>query len=99
MTLQERLMIRASAELRTITLALNSENEETLIVISHEKLEQIIRHTIEETIKEGCENLPKAQEEPPHAGYTAVEAGMYSYAKGYNQALTDTQHALRGIMK
>lgn len=27
------------------------------------------------------------EDEPPHAGYTRVEASMYSYAKGRNQAL------------
>ncbi len=49
------------------------------------------------TLKQAAEVLEgKKKEEPPHAGYTAVEAGMYSYAKGYNKALTDAQRLLLG---
>jgi hypothetical protein len=33
----------------------------------------------------------KKKEEPPNAGYSAVEASMYAYAKGYNQCVEDVR--------
>ena len=35
--------------------------------------------------------------EPDHAGYTRVEAGMYSYAKGNNEAIDRTLTIIRSI--
>lgn len=57
-------------------------------------LDQIILHTIEQTIKEGCEVIEDLLENCPAMNYEED-----NYDAGRIHALTDTQHALRGIIK
>lgn len=44
---------------------------------------------------EEIKSCHEKEEPPPHAGYSRVEASMYSYAKGYNQARKDILTTLR----
>jgi hypothetical protein len=43
--------------------------------------------------------VPKDEKEPEHAGYTAVEASMYGFIRGRNEALQATRSALKKIAK
>jgi hypothetical protein len=53
-------------------------------------IETIIATAIAATEARVLERLKK-KEEPPNAGYSAVEASMYAYAKGYNQCVEDVR--------
>lgn len=98
-TLQERLTSEAKEKIR-IKYDLRYFDGSTYAVGEEfqKDLYQIILHTIEQTIKEGevlAENLKKDEVKWQKAKYDvkSVEAVCY------NRGVTDSQHALRGIIK
>jgi hypothetical protein len=92
MTLQERLVSEGRKMLGEPAEGYSHYNVDGCTV------DQIILHTIEETIKEGCEVVEGMKR--PVSIEDRVESAFGSLEEdNRNQALTDTQHALRGIMK
>lgn len=87
-TLPERLVSEAREE---IQLSIQDGT------FSPEKVDQIILHTIEQTIKEGCEVVEKNRISFESILNT-VERVDKNRMHGYNHGLDDTQHALRGII-
>ena len=58
---------------------------------------EILRlHTIEQTIKEGCEVV---EELSIKDGHWKHDSDKSDWRNGYNQMRRDSQHALRGIIK
>ena len=93
-TLQERLVSEARAKY----VRYSPEIGDYIDSFDAKDLDQIILHTIEQTIKEGCEvieGMKKDEVKWQKAKYDvkSVEAVCY------NRGVTDTQHALRGIIK
>jgi hypothetical protein len=84
MTLQERLKSEAIEKYGESDFAWND-------------LETLILHTIEETIKEGCA-VVEGMRKPISVDDLEVNDIHEIYKDGFNAALTDTQHALRGII-
>lgn len=61
-----------------------------------EDLDQIILHTVEQTIKEERKRIKKDLKDAWAPDSWGID---YIYKERFLQALTDTQHALRGIIK
>ena len=117
MTLQKRLMSEARAKFLNFheDLVVPEDKvsefksfEEYVMDKEMEFMDQIILHTIEQTIKEGCEvveGMKQALFEPPdnyennNPNYQRVRDNEQRKIDISNQVLTDTQHALRGIIK
>ena len=93
-TLQERLTSEAKEKIR-IKYDLRYFDGSTYAVGEEfqKDLNQIILHTIEQTIKEGCAKIQSMKD------IYGLGDALYESENDYNQALTDTQHALRGIIK
>ena len=102
-TLQERLISEMEKEFDKRFTAVDWSEKRSLIDIAGldllPDLKDFIKkhtlHTIEQTIKEGCGNRYKM---PDGTTPEIVFIGMYKDNQYYQEALTDTQHALRGII-
>lgn len=111
MTLQERLVSEAREKDRLWigntygTFLSEFPHQKKQLYFTMEEVlkirDQIILHTIEQTIKEGIEVLPKRKVENATSHVETYDNFITRNSEciGYNQALTDTQHALRGIIK
>lgn len=94
MTLQERLINEAREKHKRAMFDYRNECGCGEIQLT-KVLDQIILHTIEQTIKEGCDEAEKIKKDYKDTWFGDDEADR----QNYNNGVTDSQHALRGIIK
>lgn len=114
MTLQERLVSEVEENLEEVVAEalgykmddgewkaydfygnLERITDDTRLETIMEAIRKHTLHTIEQTIKEGCDEAEKIKKDYKDTWFGDDEADR----QNYNNGVTDSQHALRGIIK